>query len=58
RIFGSFGCTLANMRAVMDKMARGEVSPVVDSTLTLKDIETGLERLESRDVFGKIVLTL
>ncbi|MHA1164877.1 MAG: hypothetical protein ACTSP0_04755 [Alphaproteobacteria bacterium] len=42
----------------MDKMARGEVSPVVDSMLMLKDIETGLERLESRDVFGKIVLTL
>lgn len=58
RIFGSFGCTLANMRAVMDKMARGEVGPVVDSTLMLKDIEIGLERLESRDVFGKIVLTL
>jgi alcohol dehydrogenase len=58
RIFGSFGCTLANMRAVMDKMARGEVSPVVDSTLPLKDIETGLQRLESRNVFGKIVLNL
>jgi len=58
RIFGSFGCTLANMGAVMDKMARGEVSPVVDSTLALQDIETGLERLESRNVFGKIVLTL
>jgi alcohol dehydrogenase len=58
RIFGSFGCTLANMRTVMDKMARGEVSPVVDSTLTLKDIEIGLQRLESRNVFGKIVLNL
>ncbi len=58
RIFGSFGCTMANMRAVMDKMVRGEVSPVVDSTLMLKDIETGLERLESRNVFGKIILTL
>jgi alcohol dehydrogenase len=58
RIFGSFGCTLANMRDVMDKMARGEVRPVVDSTLTLRDIETGLQRLESRNVFGKIVLNL
>jgi len=58
RIFGSFGCTLANMRAVMDKMARGNVSPVVDSTLVVEDIETGLKRLESRDVFGKIVLIL
>jgi alcohol dehydrogenase len=58
RIFGSFGCTLANMRNVMDKMARGEVSPVVDDTLQLEDIESGLERLESRNVFGKIVLTL
>jgi len=58
RIFGSFGCTLANMRAVMEKMARGDVNPVIDSTLMLKDIKIGLERLESRDVFGKIVVTL
>ncbi len=58
RLFGSFGCTLENMRAVMGKMAAGDVSPVIDSTLLLKDIELGLARLESRDVFGKIIVTL
>ncbi len=58
RLFGSFGCTLENMRAVMAKMAAGDVSPVIDSTLLLADIETGLARLESRDVFGKILVTL
>ena len=58
RIFGSFGCTLANMRKVIDKMAGGEVSPVVDTMYSLQDIELGLERLEKRNVFGKIILTL
>lgn len=58
RIFGSFGCTLANMRDVMAQMACDRVAPVIDSTLMLKDIEVGLKRLESRDVFGKIILML
>ncbi len=57
RILGSFGCTRANMASVLDKMAKGEVKPVLDSTLMLNDIETGLKRLESRDVFGKIILS-
>lgn len=58
RIFGSFGCTLANMRSVMDKMADGSVHPVIDTVLPLENVETGLKRLESREVFGKIILTL
>lgn len=58
RIYGSFGCTLQNMRSVMEKMASGSVKPVIDSTLALDEIETGLARLENRDVFGKIIITL
>jgi len=57
RIFGSFGCTKANMRSVMVKMARGDVRPIIDTKLMLNNIKIGLERLESRDVFGKIVIT-
>jgi alcohol dehydrogenase len=57
RIFGSFGCTKANMRSVLVKMARGDVRPIIDTKLMLNNIKTGLERLESRDVFGKIVIT-
>jgi alcohol dehydrogenase len=58
RLIGSFGCRMANMRAVMDKMARGHVAPVIDTKLSLEAIGEGLERLEQRDVFGKILITL
>ncbi len=58
RLLGSFGCTMANMRTVMEKMAAGAVHPVIDTRLPLAEIETGLKRLESRQVFGKIVVEL
>jgi alcohol dehydrogenase len=58
RLIGSFGCRMANMRTVMDKMASGVVAPVIDTLLPLVQLETGLERLEKRDVCGKIIVTL
>jgi alcohol dehydrogenase len=58
RIFGSFGCTRTNMRASMRKMATGLVGPVVDTVIGLDDLGVGLARLESRKVFGKIVVRL
>jgi alcohol dehydrogenase len=57
-LLGSFGCTLKNMASVMDKMATGSVKPVIDSVIELKDVETGLQRLENRDVFGKIIVKM
>ncbi|WP_342149887.1 zinc-binding dehydrogenase [Methylorubrum sp. SB2] len=57
RIFGSFGCRLANMRDSLDKMATG-LTPVIDTVLPLADFARGLERLESRKVFGKIIVTI
>lgn len=58
RIFGSFGCTIANLTESMEKMADGSVPPVIDALIALEDIEKGLSRLESRQVFGKIVMKL
>lgn len=58
RIFGSFGCTRRNLHDSMDKIARGLARPVIDTMLGLEDLEAGLARLESRQVFGKIVVTL
>lgn len=58
RIFGSFGCNLRNMRTSLEKLAAGVVKPVIDTKITLDEIDIGLQRLESRDVFGKIVVTL
>ena len=57
RITGSFGCRIANMRESLDKMAGG-LTPVVDTVLPLADFAKGLERLESRQVFGKIIVTI
>ena len=34
------------------------ILPVIDTAITLDQIEDGLARLESRKVFGKIVMTL
>jgi alcohol dehydrogenase len=56
RIFGSFGASMRNIRESLAKMASG-LLPVIDTEVTLADFERGLARLESRQVFGKIVLT-
>ena len=58
RLIGSFGCRMSNMASVMDKMARGLVAPTIDSVIRLDELEKGLARLEARDVFGKIIVTL
>jgi alcohol dehydrogenase len=55
KIFGSFGASLRNIRASLAKMADG-LTPVIDSEFALGDIEQGLKRLESRQVFGKIII--
>ena len=56
RIFGSFGATMRNIRESLDKMAAG-MTPVIDTEVPLADFERGLARLESRQVFGKIIVT-
>jgi alcohol dehydrogenase len=56
RIFGSFGASMRNIRESLAKMAAG-LLPVIDTEVTLADFQRGLERLESRQVFGKIIVT-
>jgi alcohol dehydrogenase len=55
RIIGSFGASISNIRESLAKMAAG-ITPVIDSEFPLSEIERGLARLESRQVFGKIVI--
>ncbi len=57
RIFGSFGCTMRNVAGGLGRMAGG-IRPVLDTVVPLDRFAEGLERLESRRVFGKIVVTL
>ena len=58
RLIGSFGCTMRNIETALQKLARGEVKPVIDLEIPLDQISKGLERLENRQVFGKIVVSM
>jgi len=55
RIFGSFGATMRNIAESLDKMAGG-MRPVIDTEVPIDDVATALKRMESRQVFGKIVV--
>jgi alcohol dehydrogenase len=55
RIIGSFGASMRNIRESLAKMAKG-LLPVIDTEIALADFERGLARMESRQVFGKIVV--
>jgi alcohol dehydrogenase len=55
KIFGSFGASMRNIRDSLAKMAGG-LLPVIDTEVALADFERGLERMESRKVFGKVIV--
>ncbi|MGE4372251.1 MAG: zinc-binding dehydrogenase [Xanthobacter sp.] len=55
KIFGSFGATIRNVAEGLEKMGRG-IMPVIDTVVPLENFNEGLERLESRRVFGKIIV--
>ena len=56
RIIGSFGASMRNIRDSLTKMAGG-LLPVIDMEVPLAQFERGLARMESRQVFGKIIVT-
>jgi alcohol dehydrogenase len=55
KIFGSFGASLGNIRTALAKMAAG-IAPVIDTEVEVTDFLRGLERLETRQVFGKVIV--
>jgi alcohol dehydrogenase len=55
RIFGSFGATIRNIAESLDKMANG-MRPVIDTEVPIDDVAVALKRMESRQVFGKIII--
>jgi alcohol dehydrogenase len=57
RIIGSFGAPLSALGRALDRIAAG-VRPVVDTVYGLSDFRAGVDRLESRDVFGKLLIEL
>ena len=58
RLIGSFGCRIANIETSLQKLASGMVKPVIDLEIPMDQISVGLERLENRQVFGKIIVRL
>jgi NADPH:quinone reductase-like Zn-dependent oxidoreductase len=57
RIIGSFGAPLSALGRALDRIASG-VRPVIDTDYGLADFQAGIARLEGRDVFGKLLVTL
>src|SRR5262245_54332659 len=57
KILGSFGASIRNIRDSLSKIAAG-IAPIIDTEVELADFERGLARLESRQLFGQVVVKL
>jgi NADPH:quinone reductase-like Zn-dependent oxidoreductase len=57
RIIGSFGAPLSATARALARIAAG-VTPVIDTVFPLDGFRAGLDRLEHRDVFGKLLVDL
>jgi NADPH:quinone reductase-like Zn-dependent oxidoreductase len=57
RITGSFGAPMSALARALERIASG-VRPVIDTVYRLSEFRAGVERLEARDVFGKILVEL
>jgi alcohol dehydrogenase len=55
KILGSFGCRIQNIRDSLSKMAAG-MDAIIDTEVPLAEFEKGLARLETRRVFGKVIV--
>jgi 2-desacetyl-2-hydroxyethyl bacteriochlorophyllide A dehydrogenase len=57
QVIGSNSFYDDNLQALMGLIAEGKMEPVIDKVLPLKDAVEGLRLIESREVFGKVVVT-
>ncbi|ETR74791.1 NADPH:quinone oxidoreductase [Afipia sp. P52-10] len=56
RIFGSFGASIRNIAESLDKMAAG-MKPIIDTETPISNVAAALARMESRQIFGKIIVS-
>jgi NADPH:quinone reductase-like Zn-dependent oxidoreductase len=56
RVIGAFAYTRAEAERCIELAERGVIEPIVDSVFPLAEAARAMERLESREHFGKIVL--
>lgn len=57
-LIGCYGGTRAELRRVLDLVARGELKPVIHAELPLEEAGRAHRMLEDRAQFGKVLLTL
>jgi len=57
QVIGSNSYYDENLNALMDMIQKGELKPVIDEVLPLERAVEGLRLIESREVFGKVVVT-
>jgi alcohol dehydrogenase len=57
KIIGSNSFYDENLEALMDLIQQGAMKPVIDETLPLERAADGLRMIESREVFGKVIVT-
>jgi NADPH:quinone reductase-like Zn-dependent oxidoreductase len=55
-ILGSTMGSKADMIRIVDLVAQGKLKPIVDSVFPMSDLPKAFEKLEARDVFGKVIL--
>ena len=56
KVMGSVGATLNELHEAVELVARGVVRTVVDRTLPLERVESGLNALERGELVGRVVL--
>ena len=57
KVIGSNSFYDENLKALMDLIEQGKMKPVIDEVLPLERAAEGLRLIESREVFGKVVVT-
>src|SRR5205807_5755543 len=56
-IIGSDGWTRDGLLVLLDLVADGRITPVIDRVLPLEQAREAEEAIERREVFGKVILT-
>src|SRR5580698_7397673 len=57
-LLGSFMGTMGELHRVLQFVFRGQLKPVIDKVYPLAEIRAAHERLEAKEQFGKVVVTL
>jgi NADPH2:quinone reductase len=55
-VVGSTGYNPSDLKSVVNLVASGRIEPLIDSTVSLAGVPEVHRRLESRDVFGKVLI--